>query len=91
MRFGSLLLLCCLAATTASGQTVTDGRVWLGANVQVRPSPDARWRLAVDTMPRTRDGPDVRVEAGYQHQFIRGGASFNRSNHILTTILGLAF
>ena len=45
--------------TSSQAQTIKDGRVWVGATVQARPDPDARWKLAFDTMLRSRDGLDA--------------------------------
>ncbi len=60
MRWTCLLL--CAVATTASAQTVTSHRVWVGANVQARPAEDSPWRLSFDSTVRSRDGVDA-VEA----------------------------
>lgn len=46
--------------STGRAQTITDGRVWVGATMQARPVADASWRLAFDTMLRSRDGLDAR-------------------------------
>ena len=44
------------AATPASGQTITDRRVWATLTVQRRVSDDGKWRWTSDSLVRSRDG-----------------------------------
>jgi hypothetical protein len=83
-----VLLLMVARATTASAQTVSDGRVWWNVTAQERAGTPSPWRWYFELQGRTRDGVDdmdqllVRPAVGYdvtRRSSIWGGYGYTPS------------
>jgi Protein of unknown function (DUF2490) len=51
-----LVVIGLLAAVPASGQVITDGRIWTGVGFQGRLAERSPWRWSLESQVRTRDG-----------------------------------
>jgi hypothetical protein len=53
------IIVVLIAAVPASGQVITDGRVWTGVGFQGRLAERSPWRWSLESQVRTRDGVDA--------------------------------